>query len=439
MQRTIQKGRTSTAFRYPIYGQVGGSYGGSNSSMWSEIGNGRLLPGGDFDYLREAGDLWKNAVVGAILNFLMRCMVEPQLHVLAKVGTEEAEVAGHPLIALFDTPNEDDDDTNTLVAAYTMDWNIWGNCYYYLLRSGAGKVTGIQHLPRRLVRPVPDMTGRTRVSGYAYWIDGKPILFGKDDVVQHRFGIDPDNPREGLSPLLASCRDICGENSLATLGAAIARNHGIPGYLIQPADPIPGISGGADEEAFNVSYLKKFQRFWTQKFGRDRAAEPLVSTARMKIDRLGFSPDELMADKSREIAVSRICAAMGIDPMVIGLPSSSKTYSNLGEAHRAAYDHNIVPNGDSFCSKFTRKFRKEVGYLKANERLAWDYSNVGAMQDDFDALYKRLSLVVGGPFLANNEARRIAGFEEMDGEDKIRVAAVKAPSPVSDGNSEAGE
>lgn len=437
VQRTLSRGASRTTFRYPVYGQGGSTYGGGGGGFWNDTFNGRILPGADFDYLRESGDLWKNAVVGAVLNFLLCCAVEPRLVVKRKVGTEEEEVPNHPLIELLENPNDDDDDTNFLVGCYTFDYNLWGNAYYLLLRSGAGKVTGIQYLPRRLVRPIPDKTGVKRVAGYAYWVDGKPILFDTQDVIQFRFGIDPDNPREGLAPLLASCRDICGENSLATMGAAVARNHGIPGYFIQPADPNPNDPIGADK--IEEGFAKKLQRFWQEKFGRDNAAQPMVVTQRVKIERLGFSPDELMADKSRAVAVSRICAALRIDPMVLGLPSESKTYSNLAESYRAAFNNNIFPNGDSYCSKMTRIFRREVGYLLPNERLCFDYSLVGALQDDMDALYKRLVLACGGAFMQVNEARKRGGYIEVEGQDRIREPKGNGGAASGSGDDKGGD
>lgn len=272
-------------------------------------------------------------------------------------------------------------------------------------------MNAIQPIPRPQMTPIPDKTGVRRVSGFAYFVDGKADIYPKDRVVHWRFGRNPHNPREGLAPLLGACRDICGENELATMGAAIARNMGIPAYYVSPDSDDP-------KARLEDDTITKLQKLWSKRFNKERAGEPFVARQKVKVERLGYSPDELMADKSRAMSVSRICAAMRIDPMVIGLPSESKTYANLKEAHRAVYDHNLIPTGDAFCTKLTRVFRQEAGFLKPTQRLAWDYSAVAALQDDMDALFERVGAIYDAGVIPRSAAKRMIG-EEYDESDNV--------------------
>ena len=79
------------------------------------------------------------------------------------------------------------------------------------------------------------------------------------------------------------------------------------------------------------------------KFRGDGRGEPWFHNEPIEVTTPGFTPEQLVLDKVRSIPVSRIGAALGFDPMVIGLSSEQKTYSNLGEALEAAYELNIVP------------------------------------------------------------------------------------------------
>lgn len=393
IRNRISKSR-ETAFRYPRYS---GGASGMGASSWFDQLFGRLLQGADYDYVAEAGELWKNAVIAACLRFLLNTFPEPRLVVLRTVqdqdsedkeGTTEIEVRDHPLLGLMEYPNEDDDDATAMAQAYCMDYNLFGNAYWLKLRNRAGRVTGLQPIPYGMMFPQIDKTGRKRVGEYIYRVDGDFVHYATTEVIQFRFGRDPVNARVGFQSLIGACRDICAENELSVLAASVARNMGIVPYLVSPAETgseavIPDKQKVALQEAFDDRT-------------RDNRGRAMIMRRSFKVDRIGLSPDELMADKSRAIAVSRICGALGLDPMVVSLPSDSKTYSNYGESMTAAYEHNIVPTGNAYCTKLTRTFQHdpirgtgEPGFLLPNERLAFDYSKVEAMQENRDLLFKR--------------------------------------------------
>jgi phage portal protein BeeE len=413
-----------TFFRFPVYG--GQSKWGGTRLEWLM---GKLLPGADFDYIAEAGDLWKNGVVSAFLNFLMCTFPEPRLCVMTKSSKGE-EVANfvHPALALFDMPNQDDDDQTSLVQQFIFDYSLWGNSYWLKLRNAVNDVIGFQPITATRIQPYADPTGVRLVGGYSYSVDGKILDYKPEDIIHFRFGRDPENPRKGLSPLIAACRDICAENELATLTASVARNMGIAPYFISPSSDNPEDVIEPDQAKGLMEKLKRLVR--------DRRGEPMISRRPVKIERLGFSPDELMADKSRAIAVSRIGASFRIDPMVIGLPSESKTYSNLGEAHKAVYDHNLIPAGDAFCTKLTRTLRTE-GLLRPNERLAWNYDLVAALQEDVDALWKRVVAAYTAGVVLRKVALKKLGLDFDEKRDDVYLTDLVAPKAPGTGQNPA--
>lgn len=312
-------------FRYPVWGSTG--VGGGGYATWNDWLINRLLPGTDFDYVTEAGDIWKNAIVSSALRFLMSTFPEPALVVKRTIddpdkedpnGVTEIDVRDHPLLELLEYPNEDGDDSTALEQAFALDFNLWGAHYWLRIRNTAGRVVGLQPIPYKMMAPVADPRGIRRVGAYVYFLEGKRVYYKPEDVVHFRFGRDPHNVRNGFQPLTGACRDICTENELATLAASVARNMGISPYVISPMSTdeeaiIPKEQATALEERFD---------------GKTRERRGLVTVLKraMRVDRIGFSPDELMADKARDTACTRILGPLGLDPMVIGMPSPSKTF-----------------------------------------------------------------------------------------------------------------
>jgi phage portal protein BeeE len=427
----IAKGKANT-FRYPI--NSGGSASGSGYASWNDWLVNRLLPSTDFDYVTEAGELWKNAVVSSCLRFLLSTFPEPSLIVKRMVpdpdsetpgGMTEEDVDDHPLLELLSYPNDDDDDSTALAQAFCIDYNLFGNAYTLMLRNGAGRVTGLQPISYNQMQPVADKTGQKRVAWYAYLIDGQAIPYATEDIIHDKFGRDPANIRKGFQPLIGACRDICTENELSTLAASVARNMGIVPYLVSPAaTDIDAVIPKDQKEQLEEKFASRT---------RDKRGTTMVMQRAFKVDRIGLSPDELMADKSRAVAVSRICGALGLDPMVVSLPSDSKTYSNYAESLTAAYHHNIVPVGDAYCTKRTRVFRKEPGYLQPNERLAWDYSKVAALQENEDAKFKRWGDLykVGG--CTRLQLKQALGLPYEESRDDVYIQEI---TPVGGGASD---
>jgi hypothetical protein len=66
--------------------------------------------------------------------------------------------------------------------------------------------------------------------------------------------------------------------------------------------------------------------------------------------------------------------------------------------------------------------------------LAHDISDMRALQPDMDAMYTRLTLAVGGPWLSPNEARSEAGFPDAPDEGMTEVGGSRQAGPATDGD-----
>jgi hypothetical protein len=118
--------------------------------------------------------------------------------------------------------------------------------------------------------------------------------------------------------------------------------------------------------------------------------------------------------------VPRICAALQIDPMVLGYASPSKTFSNFKEAMEAAYEQTLVPLHSAVGSQMTEQIMPWVVGARDGDYFGRDYSEVRCLQEDQDARFKRLTAAVGGAFLTVDEAREELGLKPIEGGDELR-------------------
>ena len=107
--------------------------------------------------------------------------------------------------------------------------------------------------------------------------------------------------------------------------------------------------------------------------------------------------------------------------------------SNYQESMTAAYHHNIVPTGDSYCTKLTKTFRwdamrqqGEPGFLAPNERLAFDYSLVEAMQENRDAKHIRYREDFAKGVCTRYEAKQKLGYAADPERDDVYIQDLAA-------------
>ena len=396
------------ALRFPSTGS-GTGYGATGSWL---TGLFPLLPGTRYDYKREAGTLWLNGIVLTAVQWLCRTWSEAPA-VVRRPGEGGAlePVIPHPLTDLLARPNAYYD-ASVLCMGTLLSWVVDGNAYWYIERGGADQPVGLVYLPHYLMSSVRDRPTVYR-SGYLYRVDGKTVPLKLADVVHFQNGLDPANMMRGISPLAAELRSICTDNEAQSYAAALLRNMGVPGVVITPKDSTVEISPNS------ARHLKEL---WRAATTGDRRGEPIVPALPVEIQNPGFSPEQLALDKLAQASVPRICAAIGIDPMVLGLPSDQKTYANMAEAREKTYEQMLIPLQGIFDTQLTLQLAGQLPGWRPGDVLGRDYSNVRSLQDDMDKLYARQTRAVGGPWLTPNEARAKLGLKPLPGGEALYPA-----------------
>lgn len=376
-----------------------------------------LLPGTKIDYAVEAGDAWDNSIVAALIQWSARTFPEaPPVLMRTTSGAETTDttISDHEVLTLLDEP-QPGMTGDALWMATLLSYIVDGNAYWLIERAGSGRPAQLRYLPHFDVTPKWPSDGSAFISHYEYRVNGRAYPLPVEDVIAFCCGADPRNPRMGIGYVRSALREIVGDNRASTFTAAILRG-AVPGLMVYP-------KGDATlDEAGRVAVKKALE----ENFSGDNAGRVAVFSTEMVAAGVGYSPEQIMLPTMREQFEARLCALVGINPVVLGLAVGMRfsTYNNQQEAQRAAYEKFLIPLKSYFARVLTARLLREFSPDKAL-RVDWDYSRVRCLQEDQDRLATRLGGLVRDGVVSINEARKTLGQPAVPGEE------YQAPMPLT--------
>ncbi len=359
-----------------------------------------------FDYRKEVGDMLDASVVTAPIQWVQRSLPEARLTVrrVQRDGTTD-EVADHPMLALIQRPNPYYGDL-ALWAGTVFSYLIDGNAYWIKLRNGVGRPGELWWVPHWTMEAKGSDDGSVFIDRYEYRPGGGQVItYSPADVVHFRHGINPRNPRKGLSPMDGVLREIFMDLESSNFVASLLRNMGTPGMVLSPKN------GGVSPE--DVEATKTWLK---QAFGGDRRGEPLVLGAPTDVAPYGFNPQQMNMSEARDIAEERVCASIGVAAAVIGFGAglqSTKVGATMAELRKLSWQNGVLPVGRVFADELDRSLLLDFGST-AGLRTAWDTSEVQALQDDLAQLATRLNTAIGGGWAQVAEGREAMGWDVED-------------------------
>jgi HK97 family phage portal protein len=373
--------------------------GWSRSRSWLFGSWGLRLPRSTFDYGGEVGDGTGSSIVVAVVNWMARTF--PEAPVIVVDGKHQL-VPAHPMPELLERPNPYHSGV-LLWMATLVDWACAGNGYWLKVRSQADRPTELWWAPSWTMEPkwspgYPE-DGSPFITHYEYRPGGTSWQnIDPRDVVHYRYGLDPENPRKGLSPLRSLLREIFTDDEAANFTASLMRNLGVPGLIISPDSP----GGYADKEV-----AEEVKHEAERKFTGDQRGGTMVMRAPTKVQMLSFSPDQMNLRDLRRVPEERVSAVFGVAAVVAGLGAGldRATFANFAEAREAAYEGNIIPTqrlmAADLRSQLLRDFTDDLSL-----NVEFDLTRVRILQPDMDKLYERVGRAIQGGWGTVGDARR---------------------------------
>lgn len=139
--------------------------------------------------------------------------------------------------------------------------------------------------------------------------------------------------------------------------------------------------------------------------GPENQGKPLILD-NMDWKPMGFTPRDAMAVEQRNAASRETALALGVPPLILGLPGDS-TFANYEEANLAFYRQTVAPLATFLADKLTRWVRPLAG---PGVRVAFDLEKSPLGEAERKVRWER---VKGADMLTIDEKRAELGFEPL--------------------------
>ena len=399
---------------------------GNSTSHWDSLAFWNPYSKTNINYAQEVGDLGGSSLIMAAVNWAGTVLPEAPIQVKKRKTPKVWEpIPDHPLEALVNRPNPYYSG-DLLWKSFAYSWIVDGNCFFLKKRSMRGKILELWYEPHFNVRAVWPTDGSEFISYYEFNRGGKWLRVEPADVIHFRYGIDPNNPRMGLSPVASVLREVFTDGERARYAALILKNGGVVPYLIS-LDPTASAVG------INKAELKEE---WMARTRGDNVGKPIVLDSPIKVDKLGINPADLLVDKASQIPEERIAAVIGIPAIVLGFGAGLQrsTYSNMAEAREAAFETFVIPNQRIIAAELQAQLLRDFGDA-TNLKVVHDLSQVRILQEDRVALFERECLVYEKGIKTRAEARSALGLDTKPEDDVYFILPQQyrsTPEPTMD-------
>jgi HK97 family phage portal protein len=385
----------------------------------------RALPGSSKDWARVAGDLGLNSIIAVGIDWYVRNYPQATLKYYRPVDSQQADTEDHPVLKLIAQPDP------TITAGLFWGWviqdfKLFGNTYIKKIRGTSGTVTALQYLPQDMVRPVGN--GLQPLTHYVYTTDGRSFQIPLEDIIHIRYGREPSDIRLGRSPIQAVLREIATDNTASSTAWGLLSNGATPSLIVGPDSKDQAVDISIDD-------ARQVKRQLHEDLTGDGSGGIVVMTGAYKMDRVSLTPSELALDSVRRVPEERICSALGLNPMVLGLGSGLErsTYSNYERAQQAAWEDGMVPMLRVLSDAITANLLPEYPETQEGDYVAYDLETVRALADDMVVESERAERLYKAGIIDRAEAKRISGVEaQPEDEGILHPAAIPVQNAFPD-------
>jgi HK97 family phage portal protein len=375
------------------------------------------IPQTKINYAQAIGDPLKNSAVFAVLNYICRTFPEapPRVYKRDRNGTLQAEY-DHPLETLLEEPNENYDGI-VLWMGSILSLLINGNSYWLKYRDALGQLKELFYVPHYCIEPQWPIDGSKFISYYEFRPgDGKLYKVLPEDIVHLRYGLDPDNPRKGLSQLAPVLREIFTDNEASNFGAALLKNMGVPSVIISPT---------SEDVAITKEKAEAIKKRFKDAVTGDNRGEPLIMSAGVRVNTVSLSPQQLDLKMLHRLPEERISAIFGVPAIVAGLGAGldRSSMSNFHEAREMAYESCIIPLQQILVRQLKRQLLYEFSSVSTKGRVVdFDLSRVRVLQTDENKKAQRIDLAIRGGWMRRSEGRAAMNLPVSE-EDDVYLGA----------------
>lgn len=319
----------------------------------------------------------RNELIYAAIEELSTSAAEPSMRVMQRNGEWSNQ---HPLLDIFNRPNPFMDSFE-LWSTVIMHTAIAGNAYGLLLTSQSGRPLGIWLLRPDRVRVVPDAT--KFISAYQYDIgELEPMTFPPDQIVHWKWGgkNGPLSDYLGQSPIMAAAGRVDTDNNSRDFVKRFFESAGVPAGLLSVKGKISPDARREIKDRFRGDYGGPAGWHELMVLDQDASFTPMTAN-------LGASG--LVVPELDEISEARILMVFGVPPELIGarVGMQNSSYAQKRSARESFWDETLAPMYKWLAAPVNMRL---LPWFRDVERIAFDLSDVRALQPDEDQIQARI-------------------------------------------------
>ncbi len=343
-----------------------------------------------FRSLAQEGYKGNGGVFGCI-SALAFAFPEPPLLVWQEIANGKSPLHGHALSKLLKRPNPQMGMAELL--QYTIVYMaVGGNCYWYKVRSQAGRVVQLWPLHDGQITPMP---GKTVLIDH-YDLDmgtGKPERIEASEIVHHRWMPDPLAPHKGVGPLIALAREVDTDNEATRYLFALLKNDAMPRLALV-------VPQGVE---LTPAQYDRLENQWSDKHGGDKRGGVAILEGGLDVKTVATNLKELEFNLLRRIPESRMSASFRVPAIIAGLYVGLEhgTLANYAEARTQFADDTLVPLWSNLADEVSTDLLPDFAG-REDEIVEFDLAKVQALQARIMAQRKwALEGLRGGGLLVN--------------------------------------
>lgn len=299
------------------------------------------------------------------------------------------------------------------LSSSAVDLLFYGNAYWLKIRNQSGKIVAFEWIPANSVKPMS-------MRGIGSWIDWYSISTASRtthrvdpaDMVHIRSAVpDPAFPSCGLAPINAIGDDLardalCSSYMLRMLGK------GGMGVIGHPEETLDGeiVQRINDQIKESMALNKTFQ----------------MIDAKVKLEKLGYSPEQMVLDVMITSAQSAICAAIGVMPQTLGVQAGEKTstYSNVEQANKQSAMNCLGPMWDAISDAVTYQALEIPG-----QRIRFKWDSIQALQESTNDKWARGGNAYKAGVIDRAQAKSYLNYEPVEGDTGWYAYMERLPQP----------
>lgn len=326
-------------------------------------------------------------------------------------NSEIVEITEHPMLDLLKKVNPFRNGFDYMEET-SLFQDCTGNCYWYVEKSENDLLTGTPSalwiLPSNYVSIVPDK--EKFVAGYIYGVYGRKLFFEEADIIHFR-RVNLRDQFYGMGRIEGAYTETLTCEALTNFEFSQADNRGIQDLLFK----------------YNKGTLDKNQRrdlmaeFRNTLFRQKKEPTPLIADENFSVEKISWSPRELLALSQREWTKETIVNAFG---QTLGLYSRDAARANIEGALYKWMKFEIDPS----LTRFSQKLNEKLVPLYGEQNLFCQFDTQAQSDKTLDIAQETADRT--GNIRSVNEirqSRNLARLDDPRADDPFWQAAVPAP------------